>query len=239
MKNIRLNVILLLAVIFGIAAAFGVFQYLNGVKATYVEQGDFVKVAVAKQRIAPKTRVSAEMFTMREIPSRYVNNDAVVDPASVTGKLTKTVIHPDEQILKSKIRGQDDPPDELAYIIPDGYRALSVAVNEVSGLAGMIRPGDTVDVFVTFQRKIQDQEETLTSLILQKIKVLAVDQRLDSAVGGEQITENQTVTLAVTPQQAQPLVLSTEKGSIRLMMRPPADQVTVAIPSTKINDLAR
>lgn len=239
MKNLRLNVILLLAVIFGIAAAFGVFQYLNGVKAAYVEQGDFVKVAVAKQRIAPKTRMSTGMFTMQEIPSRYVNNDAVVDPADITGKLTKTSIYPGEQILKSKIRGQDDPPDELAYIIPDGYRALTVAVNEVSGLAGMIKPGDSVDVFVTFQDEVQDKEEVMTSLILQKIKVLAVDQGLDASDRREQDKENRTVTLAVTPQQAQPLVLSAEKGSVRLMMRPPADQGTVSIPSTRIKDLVR
>lgn len=234
MKNIRLNVILLLALVFGAAAAFGVFQYLNGVKAAYVEQGDFVPVAVAKQRIAPKTRVSADMFTMQEIPSRYVNDDAVVEPSAITGKLTKTAIFPGEQILKSKIKGQDDPPDELAYAIPDGYRALTVAVNEVSGLAGMIRPGDSVDVFVTFQ----DANAVMTSLVLQKIQVLAVDRVLD-ATSGDREKENSTVTLAVTPQQAQPLVLSTEKGSIRLMMRPPADQGTVQIPSSRMQDLVR
>ena len=237
MKKFRLNLILFLAVIFGVAAAFGVYQYLNSVKAAYVEKGDFVTVAVATQYIAPKTQIVEQMFSMREIPAKYVNNNAAVDPKEVAGKLTKTAIYPDEQILKDKITAPGESKEELALIIPAGSRALTVAVNEVSGVAGMIKPGDWVDVLVTFEN---GQAGKLTSLILQNIKVLATDRNLTDSVGqAEQGKIYQSITVAVTPQQAQPLVLASEQGSIRMMLRPPADKGTVNIPSSKIQDLVR
>jgi len=236
MKMHRMNVILLLAVVFGVAAAYGVLQYLNGVRAAYVEKGNFIQVAVAVQYIPPKTRVAPQMFTMREIPGEYVNKDAAVDPGEITGKLTKTAIYPDEQILRGKLAGKNDTSEGLAFIIPEGKRAVAVAVNEVSGVAGLVRPGDSVDVLVTFDVN----EKTLTSLILQDITVLAVDRNMSAAAGqGSQQEAARTVTLSVTPQQAQPLVLASEKGSIRLVMRSPADEKKVNIPSTNMNGLVR
>ncbi len=236
MKNFRLNIILLLALVCGAAAAYGVFQYLNSVKAFYLEQGDFVQVVVAARYIPPKTQITSPMYTVQEIPAKYVNDDAAVDPKEITGKLTKTAIYPQEQILRSKIVDKDDPPEELAFVIPEGERAVTVAVNEVSGIAGMIRPGDRVDVLVTFDAG----SETITSLLLQNIKVLATDRDMDAAArGGKQDKIYQTVTLSVSPRQAQPLVMASEQGSIRLMLRSPADQETEDIPSTRIRDLIR
>ncbi len=238
MKNHKINLILLLAVIFGIAAALGVFQYLSAVKAAYVKQGNFVQVAVATQYVAPKTQLTMQMFTMRDIPSKYVNSDAVVDPAEINGKLTKAPIYRDEQILRSKVVGKDDRSGTLAFIVPAGKRAVTVAVNEVSGIAGMVMPGDIVDVLVTFD---DNNENPMTSLILQNISVLATDQETDTGMvqSDQQKEAAKTVTLAVTPQQGQQLTLASEQGSIRLMMRSPADQKVVKIPSAKLPELVR
>jgi len=235
MKKIKFNVVILLAVVFGAAAAYGVYQYLNNVKDAYVEQGDFVQVAVALQNIPAKTTISPQMFGMQEIPANYVNNDAAVDIKEVSGKLSKSPIYKDEQILRSKVSGPGDPPEELAFVVPAGQRAVTVAVNEVSGIAGMIRPGDRIDVLVTFE-----EEEKMTSLILQKIKVLATDRSMSATVGQRgQEGIYQTVTLAVTPQQAQPLVLATEHGNMRLMLRSHADEEAVHIPAARVKDLVR
>lgn len=236
MKNLRLNIILLLAIIFGVMAAFAVYKYLNNVKAAYVKQGNFVEVAVAAQYIPPKTQLNPQMFTMQEIPSKYVNDDAEVDPQALTGKLAKTPIFKGEQILRSKMAGDNDASEGLAFIIPEGQRAMTVAVNEVSGIAGLIKPGDRVDVLVTFDAN----DQTMTSLILQNVKVLATDKQMEALV--DQASQGkiyQTVTMQVTPQQAQPLALASEQGSIRLMMRSPADQGVANIPSAKMNGLVR
>ncbi|MBF7082489.1 Flp pilus assembly protein CpaB [Desulfallas sp. Bu1-1] len=227
----QLNLILLLAIVFGAAAAYGVMQYLNGVKAAYVEQGKFVPVAVAAQHIPPKTQITPQMFAMREIPSKYINDDAVVDPKEITGQLTKTAIYPGEQILRSKIAGRDDPSEGLAFVIPQGQRAVTVAVDEVSGVAGLVRPGDYVDVLVTL--------EEATTLILQNIKVLATDQKTGEETTGDQKGAASTLTLLAAPQQAQQLVLASEKGSIRLMLRSPADKGLVNIPSSRKQELVR
>lgn len=227
----QLNLILLLAIIFGAAAAFGVMQYLNSIKAAYVEQGKFVPVAVAAQQIPPKTQVTPQMFTMREIPSKYVNDNAVVDPKEITGKLTKTTIYPGEQILRSKIAGRDDKSEGLAFVIPAGQRAVTVAVDEVSSVAGLVKPGDYVDVLVTL--------EEATTLILQNIKVLATGQQTGDETTGERKGTTSTMTLLVLPQQAQQLVLASEKGSIRLMLRSPADKGLVNLPSSRKQELVR
>jgi len=240
MKKIKFNVVILLAVVFGAAAAYGVYQYLNSVRDSYVEQGDFVQVAVATQHIPAKTPISPQMFAMQEIPAKYVNNNAAVDPKEVSGKLSKTPIYQDEQILRSKISGPEDPPEELAFVVPAGQRAVTVAVNEVSGIAGMIRPGDSIDVLVTFEAEGNEKVEKMTSLILQKIRVLATDKSMSATVGqGGQESIYQTLTLAVTPQQAQPLVLATEHGSMRMMLRSHAEEAVIHIPATRVKDLVR
>jgi len=239
MKKIKFNVVILLAVVFGAAAAYGVYQYLNNVKDAYVEQGNFVQVAVALQYIPAKTPISPQMFAMKEIPAHYVNNDAAVDPKEVSGKLSKTPLYQDEQILRSKVAGSGDPPEELAFIVPTGQRAVTVAVNEVSGIAGMIRPGDRIDVLVTFEEEVE-KEKKMTSLILQKIRVLATDRSMSATVGqGGQEGIYQTITLAVTPQQAQSLVLATEHGNTRMMLRSHAGEAAVHIPAARVKDLGR
>jgi len=171
-------------------------------------------------------------------PARYVNDNAVFDPKEISGQLTKAPVYPGEQILKSRVAGKNDPPEELAYIVPAGERAVTVAVNEVSGVAGLIRPGDTVDVLVTF--KNGGEQEAMTSTILQKIKVLATDRNMNAVTGKANQEEiYKTVTLSVTPHQAQSLALATEQGSVRLILRSHADGNTAHIPSSRIRDLVR
>lgn len=237
MKKIKLNVVVLLAVVCSAAAAYGVYLYLNGVRDAYVKQGNFVSVAVATRDIPAKTALTAQMFTMESVPSKYINGDAVVEPNELSGKLTTSPVYAGEQILSSRLSGKGDLSEGMAFIVPAGERALTISVNEVSGLAGLIKPGDRVDVLVTFE----DGDGTvMTSTILQKIKVLATGQQM-SDEGAQDIAEGiyQTVTLSVTPQQAQPLALATEKGSTRLMLRSHEDEGTTNIPASKIANLVR
>ncbi len=237
MKNIKLNVVILLAIIFSAAAAYGVYWYLNGVRDAYIKQGNFVQVAVATQDIPAKTALSSQMFAMESVPSKYINPDAIVDPNEISGKLTKSPVYAGEQILSGRLSGKGDLSEGMAFIVPAGERALTISVNEVSGLAGLIKPGDRVDVLVTFE---DDAGTVMTSTILQKIKVLAAGQQMNTE-GMQNVPEGiyQTVTLSVTPQQAQPLALATEKGSTRLMLRSHEDEGTANIPASKIVNLVR
>lgn len=233
----RNKLIFLLAIIFGLAAAFGVYQYLNNLKASYRSSGNFKQVVVPKQMIGPKTMVTEQMVKVKDIPVELIQPGTAMEPNEVVGKISRNELYPEEPILLSRLHKDNDLEGGLALTIPEGQRALTVAVDDVSGVAGLLRPGDHVDVLVTFDHEAE--KTTLTSLIMQNITILAVGQSLDSAQKGDKKVNTQTVTMSVKPDQAPPLTLASENGTIRLMLRSPKDQGTVSLPSARMQNLVR
>ncbi len=238
MKN---KLILILAVIFGLVAAGGIYMYLEHLKKTYEVSGDFVNVVTAVQRIPAKTVITAQMIEPKPIPAKYVNERAAVDLKEVVGKITRSDILPGEQVLRDKLAKDKDISDGLSFMLQPGRRAVTVAVNEVSGLAGLVRPGDRVDVMGTFDLK--GAGESMTSLLIQNVDVLSVDQSTNPSAGngqdGKKSAPARTVTLSVTPDEGQHLILCSEKGSIRLVLRPAVDREVIALPSVRMNQLVR
>ncbi|MDD2553551.1 MAG: Flp pilus assembly protein CpaB [Desulfotomaculaceae bacterium] len=229
MKN---KLILILALVVGLAAAGGIYFFLDNMQKTYREEGDFVKIVAAKQRIPAKTMITDQMVEIKELPAKYINTDAAVDPQEVIGKTVKSEILPGEQVLRSRLAGAKGSSEGLSYMIEPGKRAVTIAVNEISGVAGQILPGDRVDIMGTF-----DNQGILTTLILQNIPVLSVDQTTDTSGPGENKTQARTLTLSVNPDQMQPLVLCSEMTTIRLALRSAADNDILNLPMTRMNNL--
>ncbi|TEB06996.1 SAF domain protein [Pelotomaculum schinkii] len=243
MKN---KIILILAVVVGLAAAGGIYAFLDGLKRTYVVEGDFVKVVTARQRIPARTQVASQMIELKEIPAKYVNDRAAVDINEVTGKIVKSDILPGEQVLRDKLAKDKEDSDGLSFVVQPGKRAVTIAVNQVSGVAGLIKPGDRVDVFGTFDLQGQNQEKaSVNSLLIQNVDVLSVDQSAIQTAAGQDAKKNaatasdHTITLQVTPEQAEPLILCSEKGTIRLGLRSATDQDIINLPSIRTNQLVR
>jgi len=241
---VKNKIILILAVIVGLAAAGGIYTFLDGLKRTYVANGDFVKVVTARQRIPARTQVTPQMIELKEIPSRYINERAAVDINEVTGKIVKSDILPGEQVLRDKLAKDKEDSDGLSFVLQPGKRAVTVAVNQVSGIAGLIKPGDRVDVFGTFDLQGQNQEKaSINSLLIQNVDVLSIDQSAIQSTDSQNAKKTtvsaseHTITLQVTPEQAQPLILCSEKGTIRLGLRPATDQDIIALPSLRANQL--
>ncbi|SHE87897.1 Flp pilus assembly protein CpaB [Desulforamulus putei] len=233
----RNKLIFILAIVFGLAAAFGVYQYLDNLKKSYRSSGNFKQVVVPKQTIGPKTMVTEQMVKVKDIPVELIQPGTAMELNEVVGKITRTELYPEEPILLSRLHKDNDLEGGLSLTIPEGQRALTVAVDDVSGVAGLLRPGDHVDILVTFDH--ETEKTTLTSLLLQNISILAVGQSLDSAQKGDKKVNTQTVTLAVKPDQAPPLTLASENGKIRLMLRSPREESTVSLPSARMQNLVR
>ena len=117
-----------------------------------------------------------------------------------------------EPILASKLAGEGLGPS-IAYLLPDGMRAAAVRVNDVSGVAGFVQPSDAVDVLITRQLG----ERQVTDVLLQNIRVIAIDQNAQGANG--QPIVGKTATLEVTPVDAQKLALAQQVGSLSLVLR--------------------
>ena len=117
-----------------------------------------------------------------------------------------------EPVLASKLAGEGLGPS-IAYLLPDGMRAAAVRVNDVSGVAGFIQPSDAVDVLITRQLG----ERQATDVLLQNIRVIAIDQNAQGANG--QPIVGKTATLEVTPVDSQKLALAQQVGSLSLVLR--------------------
>ena len=122
-----------------------------------------------------------------------------------------------EPILASKISGTGQTRS-IAALLPDGKRAAAVRINDVSGVAGFVQPNDAVDVLVT--RETDDRQ--ITDVLLQNVRVIAIDQNAKNADGTPNLAR--TATLEVEPLEAQKLALGQQVGSLSLVMRKPGEE---------------
>jgi len=122
-----------------------------------------------------------------------------------------------EPILASKISGTGQTRS-IAALLPDGKRAAAVRINDVSGVAGFIQPNDSVDVLVTREAG----EQQITDVLLQNVRVIAMDQNAKNADGTPNLAR--TATLEVDPLDAQKLALGQQVGSLSLVMRKPGEE---------------
>lgn len=231
MKN---KLILFLAIVFALVAAFGTYRYLENVKETYRRSGNYARVAVAATQIPAKTPVTEQMLKFIEMPAEYILPGSVVDAKDALGKLARSDIYPGEQILQSKLIGKDDPAGGLSAKIEPGLRAVTIAVDQVSALAGLVSPGDMVDVTVT----LDTGSNPVTSTILYKVPVLAINKT--TTPGNDKDKSGpETATLMVSPSQAQQLILASETGSVRMILRSPLDDSAAGLPSSRQQELIR
>jgi len=125
------------------------------------------------------------------------------------------------------------PKRRLSAIIKDGHRAASIRVNAVAGVSGFVLPGDHVDVILTRDIATGQQARKLTAdIILQNVKVLGADQNADTT--GTNVKIAGTVTLEVTPADAQKLVLAMDVGALSLTLRQNGE--TVIAPTASLSE---
>lgn len=234
--------ILLLAVIFGLLTALALNFYLNQVKNS-VTMKETRKIVVAAVVIPAKTIVTKEMVTLQDVPADFVHPSAMTDINQVVGSITNADMIAGESVLKEKLLMQKSSQAGLSNLIPLGMRAVSIPVNEVTGVSGLIMPGDRVDLIGTVdidapvpaaaangqQNAAGAQKVTVTHVLMQNVEVLAVGQSLQpqatNPAGDKKAAEpSATVTLAVEPDKVQAVAMILEKGKLSLTLRSPADR---------------
>ncbi len=220
--------LLLVAVILGLITVIALNSYLKSMASEdqAVAAVAYKEVVTAKNTIPEYTRITAEMLTMQSVPVDAVHPEALTDINDAVGGITSSEIIKDEQVLASRVVTEQSSAG-LAYRIPEKLRAISIPVNEVTGVSGYIAPGNRVDVLVTYADE-EINELTTTYTIVQNALVMAA---------GESTRENEeeerqvstTVTLAVTPGQAEVLAYALIKGTFHLTLRSPLDEEKVPL----------
>ncbi len=223
MRNKRLIIALLAAITFGLIAAVSVKQYLLSAQTF---QNDLNDVVVAKVDIPVGSRIIPEQLAVAQFPANVTPEGAlsVIDDKLI-GRVVVTSISPRDPVTEAKL-APVGAAGGLSSIIPEGYRAMTVAVNDVVGVSGFIMPGTLVDIVVVITPpKGSGNEEMISKIVLQNIKVLANGQNIDKPKDDREVERAiRAVTLQVTPEQAEKLALASSEGKLQLVMRNSVDQ---------------
>jgi pilus assembly protein CpaB len=216
-----------IAILCGLLASFSSYQYIQKLKTSY-EPDDLVTVAVASKNIKADSIITNDQVELRKIPAQYTLNSCFHQKEQVVGKAATDEIVAGEQILPSKLLSSTAKSDRLSYKIPISKRAVSIAVDSVSGVSGYIQPGDRVDILGTLDISVANgKPSTWTVFTLQNIQVLAVGDNTAASNKKSSSTTKSTLVLAVAPEEVQRLVMVSERGNIRALLRSPVDHSKV------------
>ncbi|MCZ4091339.1 Flp pilus assembly protein CpaB [Sinorhizobium psoraleae] len=218
---------LVVALLLAFAAVFATRTYLadqqarlEAVNGTKPEERTLV-VAAKPMRFGDRVRpenLKSIPWPSEERPEGSFDAIAAVVGDDTEPRYAMEAIDPGEPVLSSKITGAGERATLSAALDP-GMKAISIRVNDVLGVAGFVRPSDRVDVLLTrvVQNQERNKEETFVDVLLQGVKVLAVDQSADERKDEPSVVK--TVTFEVTTEEAQRLTLGANIGTLSLALR--------------------
>ena len=243
---------MLLAVILGVGTAAAAFVWLDGqadddagTASAAATSGPTREVVVLLEDVPAGSPLPQAALALRRVAVSEVLIGASSDLDRVAGRVARYPLLAGEQVTEARLVAPGGPTGNgLAYTVPEGMRAVSVPVNEVSGAGGLIVPGDRVDVMVVTERQRVFGPEAVTAeqadadmqrqptvvTVLQDVLVLAVGQELaDAAEGRDPATLRAddvapqpravSVTLAVTPGESQVLFMASQEGPLGFAVR--------------------
>ncbi|HWS86135.1 MAG TPA: Flp pilus assembly protein CpaB [Pyrinomonadaceae bacterium] len=221
MRNKRLLFVLAGAVVFGLLAAVSVNRYLSNAQAFSRNMNE---VVVAKVDIALGTTIVAEQLTKVQLPAGAVPDGAFNTPEKLVNRVAVVNIAAREPVTDFKL-APEGSAGGLSSVIPEGYRAMTVKVDDVIGVAGFLRPGAMCDVLTVIEQAGDAaRRNPISKIVLQNVKVLAAGQNIDKPKDQREAEQVKAVTLQVTPDQAEKLALASTEGKLRLVMRNSIDQ---------------
>ncbi|MCM8801105.1 MAG: Flp pilus assembly protein CpaB [Candidatus Omnitrophica bacterium] len=250
MQRQRLMLLIAAGVLASLAIAL-LNIYLNQQRQIYQQEAERrvakkqesqTAILVANQDIPRGVTIDQEMLEVKIFPKEFVTPQAVSSLDRIAGMVTIAPISKGEQITLSKLT-QSRQTAGLAEVTPVGKRAITISVDNISSLAGMIKPGDYVDVIATLSvpaltAEVKQTTQVVSIPLFQNILVLAVGQQTGIVTAmrekryieekeGKKETSSSLITLALTPQEANFIAfIQEQQGKIRLVLRSPADSQT-------------
>ena len=196
-----------------------VYFYLKQIEAASQENTvEMSEVVVALTSIPAHVKVTEEMVGIKEIPVEAVHADSYTTIEDIVGGTTSTELIAGEQVLTERVVETDEEA-ELAYRIPENMRAITVATSEVDGVGGYVMTGDKLDILVSYT---PSEGAQVVYTQLQSIEVLEKGPNADTAdSSGSGVPTS--LTLLVTPAQAEVIVYGNLNGSFYYTLRNPVD----------------
>ena len=224
-----------IAVVLGLIAVYLANTFLIAADKRADLQGT-TKVAVAAVPLQYGTEITREKIRFADFPNSSIPAGSFTNVNQLLPDGQKRValmeIQPNEPILPAKISAAGQGAS-IAALLPEGMRATSVRINDVSGVAGFIQPNDSVDVLIT--RSLEGRGDQVTDVLMQSVRVLAIGQNAKGADGKPISARN--ATLLVDQVGAQKLALAQQVGDISLVLRKPGEQDNPVVETVSLGDL--
>ncbi|MEY4617251.1 MAG: Flp pilus assembly protein CpaB [Pseudomonadota bacterium] len=240
----------------GVFASFLVYSYSQEKQQEYDKKyGAMKRVVVASRDIAEMETIDDTMLDIRAVPEDYIGPASASDLDTVVGQVAAAPLKKGEQILTTKLL-TPGPDTGIALQVSPGKRAVTVPVDEVRGIAKLVRPGDRIDLVAALDVGKGAAARREVTYLMQDVPVLAtginvvnnIPRTLELDPSGKNIIQNNlsgdtkytTVTLEVDPKQAQDLVYltSTQPGNLFMVLRNPNDRAQVRYPSSSVDSIA-
>jgi pilus assembly protein CpaB len=219
--------VLAVAIGIGLFAAFIAKQFISK-QLDEIEARDknrqMVNVVVAKEALNKGAKLGAENLAIRPIPAEYAHSGAVTPDQfeRIEGQALAFPVKAGEMLMWSALEGRKTPT--FSARIEVGRRAMTVPVDEINSISGMLEPGDLVDLMLTVNQK----NKKLTVPLLQNVTVLATGQRVSNDPQSGEKRQYSTMTFDTTPEQAQSVIAARELGKITALLRNPNDKSHMA-----------
>lgn len=241
----------------GLFAAFLLYSYSQEKKAQYDKvYGAMKNVVVAKVNIPEMSTIDDTMVDVIERPADFVEPGALQDPEQAVGQVAGKAIKKGEQLLDSKLL-LPGPETGIALQVAPSKRAVTLPIDEVRGVAKLIRPGDRIDIYAAIDTGKGLAQKREVSMIMQDVVVLAtgvnvvnnIPRTVESDSSGKNLiltplssdTKYNSLTVEATPKEAQDLIyiISTAPSNIFFTLRNPNDRsVPPRLPSSSAESLA-
>jgi pilus assembly protein CpaB len=220
----RSMVLLVAALSMGGLSAFGVKRYIEGQMADIEARGKSaktMKVLVPKEDLPKGAELSDKTVAVRELPAEWGHSNAIT-PQQFERIERQKLAYPaarGEMLLWSMLEGQRAP--SFSARLPSGRRAITVPVDEVNSISGMLQPGDKIDLMASARK----DNRAMMFPLLQNVTVLATgSQAVPGSEGKEGVKRTySTITLEATPQDAQRVLAAREVGKLSALLRAPGD----------------
>lgn len=229
--------ILVLSLVLGAAAAFGASRYLSQRMAEIEARGkdsDTVRLLVAKTNLAGGATLSPDTVAVREVPRAWAHSGAIT-PDQYSRAEGSALAHPanaGEPILWAQLEGRRAPT--FSTRLQSGQRAVTVPVDEISSLSGMVVPGDLIDIVVS----VRDGKRNYTFTLLQRVRVLATGSKANvDARDTDGRPGFTTITLDTAPDDAKRVIAAREIGHVTALLRAPGDVAAVSDAITEARSL--
>jgi pilus assembly protein CpaB len=241
---------LLLSLVLGLLAVFLVYVYVRGLERQLYEEVDMQYVIVTRAAVAAGTAIDQGVIERVAVPRKYRQPQTFPTIEEVAGRVAVVPIAAGTQVSGSMLA--DAGAEALSFEVPRGRRAVAITVTDDTGVGGLIRPGNFVDIIGTFEfgrpvgfqngRMTYADEKTEVRTMLQNVFVVAVNKELrrervqseTAASGGTAPLSRErtlrTVTLLVEPKVVQELILAQNVGDLTLALRSSLDDTAVQLP---------